>query len=366
MAASNPFAVQRSVRLLLAIYCWQYVFAFQRDDAPALLAESPYGIAVPVEANCLTSGALVSATGRRQWCLDVPEAAGQKLDVSVRTARHASEAVRIGEATYLRAVNVSGAVGAIIEVRPFQQPCDRCDVCPCIGCGHRCECSCNTHCRLRQVDSCSHTAGVLSPGRWFVGVDAPGDFVLRATLVAALALRAGERLPPRTLWGAGSTQMLMDEGASEGASTTDYFFYDPAPREKTTLTLTLLRGAGTVTGAGGGAGGVSGTSGGADSGVDVYVRFGAWPTTELHDATMRCDQALHTVSSFVLHAERLLNERLCILVVARGDASVQYQLATTTETSGKLLGALLVVGFVAALVLAALLRIYAKRSEIQK
>ena len=70
-----------------------------------------------------------------------------------------------------------------------------------------------------------HTAGVLSPGKWFVGVDSPTDFSLRATLVAALELRSGEILAPRTLWGAAASQLRMDEGESEGKAFSDFFFY---------------------------------------------------------------------------------------------------------------------------------------------
>ena len=78
------------------------------------------------------------------------------------------------------------------------------------------------------------------------------------------------------------------------------------------------------------------------------------------------DNGNDVISSIIVslqNATRVLNERLCVLVVARGDASVQYQLTTTTETSGKLLAAMLAVGFVVALVVAALLRIYAKRER---
>lgn len=312
---------------------------------------NPYGSRLEVEPSCLVSGQLISGTGRAQYCVDVPEATGQKLVVTVKTpARVAAEAVRIGSQTYLRgrsnstveaSISTSTAVGPLIEVKPFQQSCERCDLCPCIGCGHRCECSCNAFCRLRRETSCAHTAGVLSPGRWYVGIDAPGDFTLRATLVSALALRAGEILPPRTLWGAGATQLHMDEGESEGKAFSDFFYYDPRPHEKMALTLTLLR------------------TGSASSWVDVYVRFGDWPTTEIHDATMRCSRDTQ-LSTFVMQADRLLNERLCVLVVGRGDSSIMYTLSTKTDVSGRLLGALFLVGLVGLATVSSLIWICSK------
>ena len=93
----------------------------------------------------------------------------------------------------------------------------------------------------------------------------------------------------------------MTEGESEGRAFSDYFFYDPKPHEKLSLSLRLLR------------------TGSAASWVDVYVRFGEMPTTELYDAKMRCDRN-SLLSTFVLQADRLLNERLCVLVVGRGDS----------------------------------------------
>lgn len=306
-----------------------------------------------VESQCLSSGKPVAGTGRTQYCVDVPEAAGQKLVVTVKTATAQSEAVKIGDTTFLRrsgneSIEASGivmrtglamstAIGPIIEVKPFQQPCERCDACPCIGCGHRCECSCNALCRIRRETSCAHTAGALAPGRWYVSVDAPGDFLLTATLVGALSLRAGALLPPRTLWGATASQQRMTEGESEGRAFSDYFFYDPKPHEKLSLSLRLLR------------------TGSAASWVDVYVRFGEMPTTELYDAKMRCDR--HSLlSTFVLQADRLLNERLCVLVVGRGDSFVVYSLATNAEMSGRLLVALAGMGIVFIIALLAIIR----------
>ena len=169
--------------------------------------------------------------------------------VNVLAPRTPVEAVQIGGTTYLRGDNSTAvaahtgastlaAVGAIIEVKPFQQACERCDTCPCIGCGHRCECSCNALCRQRREPNCAHTAGVLSPGRWYIGIDAPAEFTLTATLVGALALRTGEALGPRTLFGAGA-QPLIDARASssEGAAFADYFSTTPRPTSASTSRL---------------------------------------------------------------------------------------------------------------------------------
>ena len=308
-----------------------------------------YGPRLQVEPECLVSGVMTSGTGRRQFCIDVPSSSGQKLVLDVRTARPAPSALTVGDKRYLQStVNASSAIGPIIEVKPFQMACERCDLCPCIGCGHRCECSCNANCRVRRESSCAHTAGVLTPGRWYVGVDAPGDFTLRPTLVAALQLRAGERLPPRTLWGAGATQPLLEVGESEGKAFSDYLYFDPAPHQKLTLKVALVH------------------TGSAGSWIDVYVRFGDWPTTELHDAAMRCDKRLQPVSAFVLEADRLINERLHVLILGRGDASVQYRVDTETETSPRLLAALAFVGAVGVLVALALLRIFARERQTRR
>ena len=42
--------------------------------------------------------------------------------------------------------------------------------------------------------------------------------------------------------------------------------------------------------------------------VDVYLRFGEWPTTQLYDASMTTNpHATHASPQFVLQAGRLLN-----------------------------------------------------------
>lgn len=286
-----------------------------------------YGDAPPLGPECLVSGAQVAGVGRAQFCVDVPDADGQKLVVSVDTARPL-ERVRIGGSVYVRSLSGANAsshasvIGPIIEIKPFQQPCEMCDMCPCIGCAHRCECSCNALCRTRYETHCTHTAGVLRPGtRWFVGVDAPSAFTLRATLVAPLALRAGDRLGPRAIFSAHASQTVRDATASDGASSVDYYYYDPSPHEELSVLVELLR------------------SGSLATWVEVYVRFGEWPTVEVHDAAMRVDSTAQPHATFVLRADRLLNERLCVMVVARGDAWAQYAISTSAAPSARFLAA---------------------------
>ena len=116
-----------------------------------------YGERLLPAPSCLTSGQVVSGVGRAQYCVDVegPAAAGQKLVVSVTTPRPAAEIVRLGDRTVvLSSSNTTsmGIVGPLIEIKPFEQSCESCDFCPCLGpgCGPRCECSCNAMCRLRR------------------------------------------------------------------------------------------------------------------------------------------------------------------------------------------------------------------------
>ena len=271
--------------------------------------------------------------------------------LNVLAPRTPVEAVQIGGTTYLRGDNSTAvaahtgastlaAVGAIIEVKPFQQACERCDTCPCIGCGHRCECSCNALCRQRREPNCAHTAGVLSPGRWYIGIDAPAEFTLTATLVGALALRTGEALGPRTLFGAGA-QPLLDARASssEGAAFADYFYYDPAPHERLDISVDLHR-----------------TGDAAATRLAVYIRFGDWPTTTLHDAQMEGDLSRSPRATFTLAADRLLNERLCILVLATGPSWAVYTVTAHAAPSGRLMLALGVAVGILALALGALVR----------
>ena len=301
--------------------------------------QAVYGDAAALDYDCLVSGSPVTGSGRRQYCIDVPGGGvGQQLVVDVQTTR-SNQILTIGGSTYITPASSSNfsSVGPIIEIKPFQQSCTSCDYCPCIGCGHRCECSCNAQCRLRKETSCSHTAGVLRPGRWYVGVDAPASFTLRATLVGALALRSGETLQPRTLFSVGAPQRLRDEGASEGGASTDYFFFDPAVHERLKLHVSLLR------------------TGSPAAALDVYVRFGeAWPTTEEYDARMSCDALGSPHATFVLQPDRLLNERLGVMVVARGDSWATYSVTAHTAPSTKLMLALGLVGVVALIAIGAI------------
>jgi hypothetical protein len=227
----------------------------ERDD---LTRAAGYGMAPLGLGPCLTSGESVVGSGQQQFCIDVPGAAsdGTKLVLSVDTPRIV-DTVRIGERSFARAQSNLTTRGPILEVKPFQQSCEVCDTCACIGCGSRCECSCTALCRLRHESSCSHTAGVLTPGRWYVGVDAVAAFTLRATLVGALALRPGVS-HVRTLSAVGARRDASASAAAalDGAAFADYFFYEPAAHESMLLTVQLLR------------------ASSAASHVEVFVRFG--------------------------------------------------------------------------------------------
>ena len=275
-----------------------------------------YGEPLAPAPRCLGSE-LVSGVGSALFCLDVPGPAslGHKVVVRVTTPRPA-EIVRIGEHQMVRSTantnTTSGStVGPIIEVKPFQQSCSSCDTCPCVGpgCGERCECSCNAACRLRHEPTCAHTVGVLSPGRWFVGIDAPGAFTLQATLVAALALRPGEPLR-RTIFGVGASRWAFASSSSEGVAFSDYFYYNAAPHESLELRLELLR------------------TGSAAGWIEVYVRYGEWPTVELHDASMTVRSTAEPTAHFALAPDRLINERLCVLVVGYAHTRTHAQTRT--------------------------------------
>lgn len=321
-------------------YANQLANALLAVPAPASFG---YGAAPMGAPSCLVSGRAVAGRGRAQFCIDIngSVADGQKLVVRAEAAQP-SEAVRFGANTYVRAPNASeAALGPILEIKPFQQDCEVCDSCACIGCGERCACSCNALCRLRHEPACAHTAGVLTPGRWYVGVDAPGAFTLQATVVAAQALPPSGEWLTRTVV-AGSGRRAATAGGAEGGAFADYFYFDPAVHESLTLQLELKR------------------VGSAGSWVDVYVRFGEWPTTLTHDAAMSCDRAAHPLAQFALRADRLLNERLCVMVVGRGDGWAEYALAASTAPSAwagsLLLGALLVVGLAVAAMLVLAMR----------
>ena len=245
-----------------------------------------------------------------------------QLVVSVFTPRPAADVILIGN----RAValpsspnRTSSAVGPLIEIKPFERSCESCDFCPCIGagCGSRCECSCNVMCRLNHETSCSHTAGVLHPGRWFVSIDTPGSFTLEANLESALALQSDLRAIRRTVFAVGGRggAAAFATGTSEGVAFSDYFFFDPAPHQSSRVAIDLLR---------------SGPGGGW---VDVYMRFGAWPTIAEHDAVVSCDAATRPNGQFVLQADRLLSQRVHLMVIARGNSWSQYEISATNVLS---------------------------------
>ena len=294
-----------------------------------LAATQPLGYGKPVEpaTRCIETRTTVTGVGRAQYCLDVvgPASLGQKLVVSVTTPRPAAEIIRFGDRSFPvtttnRTVSkTSSTIGPIIEIKPFQQSCLSCDFCPCFGpgCGPRCECSCNAMCRLRRETTCAHTAGVLTPGRWFIAVDAPGAFALEATLVSAHALVPRARALRRTVFSIGAASSgagAFASSTSEGVAFSDYFYYDPAPHESLRVKVELIR-----TGGGGW--------------VDVYVRFGDWPTVSENDAAMRCDTDAQPYAQFVLQPDRLLNERLCILIIGRGHSWVQYAISAREALS---------------------------------
>ena len=108
-------------------------------STPTELPPSPFGEfggpAVPIIAPCLASGTTVASEGHKTFCVDVEgsELDGTKLVVSLSTPRQ-SDVVTLGGRSFARA-GVGGADGAILEVKPFQQPCEACDVCECVGCG---------------------------------------------------------------------------------------------------------------------------------------------------------------------------------------------------------------------------------------
>jgi len=316
-----------------------------------------YGERLLPAPNCLVNRQTVSASGRRQFCIDVegPRTSGQKLVVSVTTPRPAVDIVRFGEHEYPVSTAVanhssssmSNTIGPLIEIKPFERSCESCDLCPCLGpeCGPRCECSCNAMCRLRGETTCAHTAGILTPGRWFVAIDAPGAFTLEATLEAALQLSPGAPALRRTVFPAGGSGGAF-ASTSEGIAFSDYFYYDPAAHEALRVQIELLH-----TGPGGGW-------------IDVYVRFGDWPTVAKHDALMRCDPA-QPIAKFALQPDRLLNERLTVLIVGQGHAWAQYKISVGAAASLPFLIAVSLAVLVVLVALAALVRLALRRQRVR-
>ena len=263
---------------------------------------SGYGV-VPALANagsclkgCGSTPCTVKGQGHQQYCIDVEGHTrddAQKLVLSVSTARPV-ETVKLGDVQLVRGYRTANrsASAPILEVKPFQQACEASTTCGCLGCGDQCGCSVNVQCRLgggRRCSgnecTCSHTAGVLSPGRWFIGLDAAGPFSMQAWLVSPVQLQPGERVQR------GLVALEAQAATSaDGSAWSDYFWLDAPPHEALTLQADLVR------------------SGKPAGWVDVYLRFGEWPTTQLYDASMTTNpHATPASPQFVLQAERLLN-----------------------------------------------------------
>ena len=134
--------------------------------------------------------------------------------------------------------------------------------------------------------------------------------------------------------------------SAEGSAWSDYFYVDAPPHQAMTLQVDLRR---------------HGTPAGW---VDVYVRFGEWPTTQLFDASMTTNpQTTSVAPQFVLQAERLLNERIYVMVLAQGGSAVEYRISVDARANVPLLlvgGAIFALG-VAVVVL--LVRRWLRRSE---
>ena len=88
-------------------------------------------------------------------------------------------------------------------------------------------------------------------------------------------------------------------------------------------------------------------AGSATSRVDVYIRFGEWPTTQQYDAKLSSDPS-GRVAKFVLQANRLFNDRMCVLVVGRGGSWVEYSLSANAAPNALLGLALLLAAAVIA------------------
>lgn len=316
---------------------------------------SGYGV-VPAPGPCLkgcgSTPCTVKGQGHKQYCIDVEGHTlddAQKLVLSVSTARPV-ETVKLGDVQLVRGYRAANrsASAPILEVKPFQQACEASTTCGCLGCGDQCGCSVNVQCRLgggRRCSgnecACSHTAGVLAPGRWFIGVDAAGPFSLQAWLVSPVQLQPGERVQR------GLVALEAQAATSaDGSAWSDYFWLDAPPHEALSLQADLVR---------------SGTPSGW---VDVYLRFGAWPTTQLYDASMTTNPHATAASpQFVLQAERLLNQRVYVMVLAQGGSSVEYRLTVDARPNLPLLlvcGAMFVLGV---LVVGLVVRRWLRRAE---
>ena len=329
---------------------------------------SGYGVVPAVSSPCLqgcgSTPCTVKGQGHMQYCIDVQGNTlddSQKLVLSVSTARPV-ETVKLGDVQLTRGYRSANrsASAPILEVKPFQQACEASASCGCLGCGDHCACSVNAQCRLGggrrcsgNVCSCAHTAGVLSPGRWFIGVDAAGPFSLQAWLVTPVQLRSGDRVQRGLV-----ALEAQAANSADGSAWSDYFWLDAPPHEAMTLQADLVRS------------GAPSTAGW----IDVYLRFGAWPTTQLYDASMttspqaaaaspRLGVTGDTSPQFVVQPERLLNQRLYVMVLARGGAPVEYSLTVDARANLPLLltcGGMFALGV---FVIALLVRRWLRRAE---
>jgi len=281
---------------------------------------------MPVLAPCdgLSSGTRVRGLGHRIFCIDVNGSTldGAKLLMRLSTPRSVSE-IRIGDTLLFSRRGNSTAAGPLVVVSRSPELCEPCNSCPCVDCGDGCGCACASSCREGRGQycssaecSCSLTAGLLSPGRWYVTVDALGPFVLEPTLVPATRLVSGDAVQ-RTLLVAGAAPQPLPDGPAS----LDFFYVDPLPHKSIDVTLDVT------------AGGSSATE--PYTWVDVYLRSGDWPTTVLQDAHMTADPQMPPRLSFHLQAERLFNDRLYIMVVARGASWVRYELTAGDELNGR-------------------------------
>lgn len=276
-------------------------------------AAPPYASqhAVVPTSDCLQSGSSIIGRGAGSFCIDVdtPVETGAKLVVDATVPRALAD-LQIGGTTLLRAARNASARPIILEVAPSEQGCSACDGCACIGCGSQCACACSMC--AADATSCALTAGVLRPGRWWVRVDAPGEFRLSATLVLAVELPSG----------AMSARMLVPASAPApqsalpgGRASVDFFVVRTAAHQSVKLEVE------------------PGRVGPGAAWVDVYVRQGAYPTSTVHDGVLSTSPELPRPLAFTLQSERLVNEFVYVMVVARGQAWVSYAISADAGPS---------------------------------
>ena len=147
----------------------------------------------------------------------------------------------------------------------------------------------------------------------------------------------------RTLHAVGETRASFS--AAEGVASVDYLFVDPQLHESLRINVAMLR------------------AGSPRARLDIYLKYGDWPTTLEFDALLQPAQSSPS-SGFVLQPNRLFNERLCIMVVGRGDAWVEYSLNTSSAPNFVLGVVLLLVLVLVALVAVIVLR--SRRQGVQQ